>query len=125
MRENVPLALASNTGKSRSEMIIAPILIALRKYLNNQISLFSGIDFTVDSAQGLNGNCDFIISRSPELLIINAPVVTIVEAKKENINTGLGQCVAEMQQLNCLMNVRAITSRQFMELSPLELPRSF
>jgi hypothetical protein len=94
--ENVPLALASNTEKSRSEMIIAPILIAVRKYLNNQISLFSGIDFTVDSAQGLNGNCDFIISLSPELLILNAPVVTIVEAKKENINAGLGQCVAEM-----------------------------
>ncbi|MCL6752412.1 hypothetical protein KBT16_16150 [Nostoc sp. CCCryo 231-06] len=96
LRENVPLALASNTEKSRSEMIIAPILIAVRKYLNNQISLFSGIDFTVDSAQGLNGNCDFIIGRSPELLILNAPVVTIVEAKKENINAGLGQCVAEM-----------------------------
>lgn len=96
LRENVPLALASNTEKSRSEMIIAPILIAVRKYLNNQISLFSGIDFTVDLAQGLNGNCDFIISRSPELLILNAPVVTIVEAKKENINAGLGQCVAEM-----------------------------
>lgn len=77
-------------------MIIAPILIAVRKYLNNQTSLFSGIDFTVDSAQSLNGNCDFIISRSPELLILNAPVVTIVEAKKENINAGLGRCVAEM-----------------------------
>ncbi len=96
LRENVPLALASNTEKSRSEMIIAPILIAVRKYLNNEISFFSGIDFTVDSAQGLNGNCDFIISRSPELLILNAPVVTIVEPKKENINAGLGQCVAEM-----------------------------
>ena len=94
--ENVPLALASNTEKSRSEMIIAPILIAVRKYLNNQISLFSGIDFSVDTAQGLNGTCDFIISRSPELLIVNAPVLTIVEAKKENINAGLGQCVAEM-----------------------------
>ncbi|HYW18532.1 MAG TPA: hypothetical protein VE956_04320 [Nodularia sp. (in: cyanobacteria)] len=96
LQENIPLALASNTEKSRSEMIIAPILIAVRKYLNNQISLFSGIDFTVDPIQGLNGNCDFIISRSPELLIVNAPVITIVEAKKENINAGLGQCVAEM-----------------------------
>ncbi|BAY97846.1 hypothetical protein NIES37_17930 [Tolypothrix tenuis PCC 7101] len=96
LQENIPLALASNTEKSRSEMIIAPILIAIRKYLNNQISLFSGIDFTVESSQGLNGNCDFIISRSPELLIVNAPVVTIVEAKKENLNAGLGQCVAEM-----------------------------
>jgi hypothetical protein len=96
LRENLPLALASNTEKSRSEMIIAPILISVRKYLKNQISLFSGIEFTVDSEKGLNGNCDFIISRSPELLIVNAPVVTIVEAKKENINAGLGQCVAEM-----------------------------
>ncbi|AFZ28005.1 hypothetical protein Cylst_6032 [Cylindrospermum stagnale PCC 7417] len=96
LKENIILALASNTEKSRSEMIIAPILIAVRKYLNNQISLFSGIDFTVDSAQGLNGNCDFIISLSPELLIVNAPVITIVEAKKENINAGLGRCIAEM-----------------------------
>ncbi len=96
LRENLPLALASNTEKSRSEMIIAPILINFRNYLKNQISLFSGIDFTVDSEKGLNGNCDFIISRSPELLIVNAPIVTIVEAKKENINAGLGQCVAEM-----------------------------
>lgn len=96
LQENVPLALASNTEKSRSEMIIAPILIELRKQLQYQISLFSGIDFTVDSAQGLNGNCDFIISRSPELLIVTAPVITIVEAKRENINGGLGQCVAEM-----------------------------
>ncbi len=77
-------------------MILSPILIAVRKYLKNQVSLFSGIDFTVDSSQGLNGNCDFILSLSPELLILNAPVMTIVEAKKENINAGLGQCVAEM-----------------------------
>ncbi|MDH6062002.1 hypothetical protein NWP17_16435 [Chrysosporum bergii ANA360D] len=96
LQENIPLALASNSEKSRSEMIIAPIIIALRKYLNHKISLFSGIDFTIDTAQGLNGNCDFIISRSPELLIVNAPVVVIVEAKKENINAGLGECVAEM-----------------------------
>ncbi len=96
LKENVPLALASNTEKSRSEMIIAPILIELRKRLNYQISLFSGVDFTVDSERGLSGSCDFIISRSPELLLLNAPVITIVEAKKENLNAGLGQCIAEM-----------------------------
>lgn len=96
LRENVPLALASNTEKARSEMIIAPILIELRKQLNYQVSLFSGIDFTVDASLGLNGSCDFLISSSPELLILQAPVIAIVEAKKENINAGLGQCVAEM-----------------------------
>lgn len=93
---NVPLALASNTEKSRSEMIIAPILIELRKQLQQRISLFSGVEFNVDPAQGLNGSCDFLISRSPELLLVTAPVIVIVEAKKDNINAGLGQCVAEM-----------------------------
>ena len=92
----VPLAISSNTEKARSEMIIAPILVELRKQLNSEISFFSGIDFTIDPEKGLNGNCDFLISRSPELLILTAPVIIIVEAKKENINGGLGQCVAEM-----------------------------
>ncbi|NJL64846.1 MAG: hypothetical protein HC903_27330 [Methylacidiphilales bacterium] len=96
IEQNIPLATASNTEKARSEMIISPILIEVRKQQNNQISLFSGIDFSVDNERGLNGNCDFIISRSPELFILTAPVIIIVEAKKENINGGLGQCVAEM-----------------------------
>ncbi|NEO32158.1 MAG: hypothetical protein F6K36_17340 [Symploca sp. SIO3C6] len=93
---NIPLALASNTEKSRSEMIITPILIELRKQLEQSISLFSGVEFNVEPAQGLNGNCDFLISLSPELLLVTAPVVVIVEAKKENLNAGFGQCIAEM-----------------------------
>ncbi|NET60099.1 MAG: hypothetical protein F6K47_29325 [Symploca sp. SIO2E6] len=96
LRENLPLALASNTEKSRSEMIITPILIELRRQLQHQISFFSGIEFNINPARGLNGSCDFIISRSPELVILTAPVITIVEAKKENLNAGLGQCIAEM-----------------------------
>ncbi|MEG3851216.1 hypothetical protein QT971_30310 [Microcoleus sp. herbarium19] len=93
---NVPIALGSNTKKSRSELIIAPILVELRKQLNSQIALFSGIDFTVDSDKGLNGSCDFIICQSAQLLILKAPAIMLVEAKKENINAGLGQCIAEM-----------------------------
>ena len=40
--------------------------------------------------------CDFIISDSPEQLFLKAPVITIVEARNENIMGGLGQCLAEM-----------------------------
>jgi len=96
LENNIILALASNTEKARSEMLITPILIELRRLLDNQISFFSGISFNVDPSQGLNGNCDYIISRSPELLFLNTPVVTLVEAKKEDLNLGLGQCLAEM-----------------------------
>lgn len=93
---NVPLALVSNSEKARSEMIISPILLDLRRLLKERINLFSGIEFDVDSTKGLNGICDFIISNSSEILFISAPVITLVEAKKENITAGLGQCVAEM-----------------------------
>ncbi|UXE62661.1 MAG: hypothetical protein KA717_07960 [Woronichinia naegeliana WA131] len=77
-------------------MLITPILIELRRFLKYQISFFSGISFNIDPSQGLNGNCDYIISNSPELLILTAPIMTLVEAKKEDLNLGLGQCLAEM-----------------------------
>jgi hypothetical protein len=96
LQETVDLAVAINTEKARSEMIIAPVLLELRRQLKHQISLFSGVDFTVDFSQGLNGICDFIISKNPEQLFIRQPIVTIVEAKNENLNSGFGQCIAEM-----------------------------
>ena len=93
---NLPLALAINTEKSRSEMIIAPILLEIKRRANSQISLFSGNEFNIDKSQGLNGDFDFLISLSPEQIYIQAPVLAIVEAKKENLNLGLGQCGALM-----------------------------
>lgn len=96
LQENVPLARAINTEKARSELIIANILVEIRKILKHQISLFSGIEFNVDKEKGLNGFCDFIISLSQQQLILNYPIIAIVEAKNENIINGLGQCIAEM-----------------------------
>jgi hypothetical protein len=94
--ENVDLAVAINTEKARSEMIISPVLLEIRRKFKGQISLFSGVDFTVDVQQGLNGFCDFIISSSKEQLFIRAPVITLVETKNENLKSGLAQCIAEM-----------------------------
>jgi hypothetical protein len=96
LAEYVPLGLSSSTEKSRSEFIIAPVLAELRKLANYRISLFSGVNFTVEPENGLNGVCDFIISRSPEQLYITAPILIIIEAKNENINAGMGQCIAAM-----------------------------
>ena len=96
LADYIPLATAIATEKARSEFLIAPLLAEVRRQLNNQISLFSGSDFSVDLSLGLHGFCDFIISASPEQLMITAPVMTIVEAKRENIVGGLGQCIAAM-----------------------------
>ncbi|BAZ13332.1 hypothetical protein NIES4071_51710 [Calothrix sp. NIES-4071] len=96
LRFNSPIALAINSEKSRSEMVITPILLELKRLYPQKASLFSGRDFTVDVEKGLNGFCDYLISRSPEQLVITSPVIAIVEAKNENIESGLGQCMAEM-----------------------------
>ncbi|WP_333112369.1 hypothetical protein [Microcoleus sp. SVA1_B6] len=96
LQENISLALAINTEKARSELIVTPILVELRKQFKYQISFFSGKEFNVDLEKGLTGFCDFLISRSPEQLLIKAPVVALVEAKNDNIQAGLPQCMAEM-----------------------------
>jgi hypothetical protein len=96
LQEYVPLALAINTEKSRSEMMIAPLLIEFRRIVQHQVSLFSGLEFNVDTQQGLNGVCDFIVSHSTEQLYITAPIIMVVEAKNENMKAALPQCIAAM-----------------------------
>lgn len=96
LRENVPLAIAISSEKARSEFLIAPILSEVRRQLNYQISLFSGTEFNVDSSKGLSGFCDFVLSASKEQYFISVPILTVIEAKNENIIGGLGQCVAAM-----------------------------
>jgi hypothetical protein len=86
----------TGSEKARSEFIIAPILLELRYLKNNSVSIFSGEEFTVDRDLGLSGICDFLISRNGSELIIDAPVIALVEAKKGVLKDGWGQCVAEM-----------------------------
>ncbi|NET83458.1 MAG: hypothetical protein F6J94_16505 [Moorea sp. SIO1F2] len=96
LKENLPLANAINTEKARSELVIAPVLLEVRRLLDFQIGFFSGTEFNVDKGTGLNGYCDYILTASKEIYEIRTPVVTLVEAKNENIKGGLGQCIAEM-----------------------------
>ncbi len=95
LQENVPLALNISTEKARSEFIIAPVLLEVRRQLDHRISLFSGVEFNVNLEEGLRGVCDFLLSLSPLQLTIQAPVVMVVEAKNENVKQGISQCIAE------------------------------
>ena len=96
LARKLPLATAIGTEKAKSEMIVADVLVELREQLECRISLFSGIDFNVDPENGLTGVCDFVVSLSPRQFSLKAPVVVLVEAKNDNLEIGLGQCVAEM-----------------------------
>ncbi len=88
--------LASISEKSRSEFIVAPILFSSRDLSPIPLAIFSGQRLDVDPERGLVGECDFILSVAPPVLPLRAPIATIVEAKKNDIEAGLGQCVAQM-----------------------------
>lgn len=88
--------LALISEKARSEFIVAPILLSLRLLSHNRIAIYSGQRLDVDAARGLVGECDFILTDTPPLPIVQAPIVTILEAKKNDIENGLGQCAAQM-----------------------------
>ncbi len=96
LAEWAPAALAMNTEKARSEMIIAPILMEAVRLSDRRVNLFSGISFDVDRERGLNGACDFLLAKSPERFYLSHPVVAVVEAKREDITGGLGQCFAAL-----------------------------
>ncbi|MBV9386633.1 MAG: hypothetical protein JOZ78_09420 [Chroococcidiopsidaceae cyanobacterium CP_BM_ER_R8_30] len=96
LTKNLQLAITLNTEKARSELLICPLLLAVKEALSNNISLFSGEEFNVDTEAGLTGVCDYLFSCSPEQLFIKAPVAVIIEAKNEDLKGGLGQCIAAM-----------------------------
>jgi hypothetical protein len=95
LRRSIPIVSAASE-KARSEGIIYPVLLEVREILHEQVSLFSGRDFSVDATVGLNGIVDFLICRSSSILVPQAPAIMLVEAKKADIASGYGQCVAEM-----------------------------
>ncbi len=94
--KTLPLTKMVGSEKARSEFIIAPILVELRELSKNKISIFSGKEFNVDRELGLNGICDFLISKSSDQLTLNAPILALVEAKRGILEDGWGQCIAEM-----------------------------
>ncbi len=96
LKETVPWAIAVSSEKARSEGIINPVLLEVRRRLRGKISVFSGEEFTVQPEVDLTGDVDFLISRSPEQLFIKVPAVVLVATKTQDLKQALGECVAEM-----------------------------
>lgn len=90
------LQLALVSEKARSEFIVAPILLAVREAAGQSVAILSGQRLDVDADRKLVGECDFLLTRSEPVPRLRAPLMTVVEAKKNDIDGGLGQCVAQM-----------------------------
>jgi hypothetical protein len=82
--------------KARSEFIVTPILLAAKEISNDEFQIFSGQTLNVDANLGLTGECDFILSKTYPTPVLKSPIISLVEAKKNDIELGLGQCIAQM-----------------------------
>ncbi len=125
----LPIAEAARTEKAKSELLVSPILIEARRLADDRVQIFSGEEFNVDRSRGLNGFCDFLFSRSDNRLTIDAPVLMLVEAKRGELEIGLGQCVAEMvaaqiynqsQEQSVSIIYGCVTSGKFWQFLKLE-----
>lgn len=98
LKESLALArtLPVRSEKAKSELIVMPVLLDLLKRNNAFFTIYSGDTLTADKANGLTGECDFIIAKNTGSFDINTPILTIVEAKKNDVNIGIPQCAAQM-----------------------------
>jgi hypothetical protein len=88
--------LALISEKARSEFIVVPILLAARELSGDPFAIYSGHRLDVDPDRGLAGECDFILAIGPAVPLLHAPVMILVQAKKNDIEVGLGLCIAQM-----------------------------
>ncbi len=92
----LPLAVRSSSEKARSEFIIAPILLEMQRRWPGRLAIYSGEALNVDKKKGLVGECDFLLAKGTIAQVVTAPLVSVVEAKRQDLDWGLGQCVAQM-----------------------------
>ena len=93
---SLDFALSTPSEKAKSEFIIAPILLELGKRNHGRFGVHSGKGLNVLPEKGLNGECDFILTKGKITYTIQTPIFALVEGKKDDIEPGLGQCAAQM-----------------------------
>ena len=81
------------TEKSISEALIAPILMAVEEKFRDKITIFSGEPLITED---LSGVCDFLITKVPIAIAPRESYFVLVEAKRQDLFSGIPQCVAEM-----------------------------
>lgn len=82
--------------KSKAERVISPILTEVAKVYAEKVSFFSGEQINVKPEDDLSGECDFFFALQPPKLYIDAPIISLAEAKDEDMDWGIAQCAAQM-----------------------------
>ncbi|MCU0340786.1 MAG: hypothetical protein MUE30_12950 [Spirosomaceae bacterium] len=89
--------MALTTEKLLSEALVFPILQEIRLKNRDYVRLFSGETLKADIKRGLNGECDFILTKSPQIAL-TSPIISLTEAKNGEVSDldSLAQTTAQM-----------------------------
>ena len=82
--------------KNKSERIVSPILVEIAESYQNLVTLFSGEELDVNKDNDLSGECDFFFVLAPRKPYIETPIISLVEAKDEDMEWGTAQCAAQL-----------------------------
>lgn len=88
--------IALSNEKVKSERLISPVLAEIHLLHKHKISLFSDEELNVQVENDLNGACDFFFSLKPNAYLLEAPIISLTEAKNEDLDYGIAQCAAQM-----------------------------
>jgi hypothetical protein len=90
------MKMAVISEKSRSEWLVSPIMIEIKDKNARKMNILSGENLDVDKELSLTGECDFLFVRDPDTLTVESPIFCLVEAERNDLMGGLGQCIAQM-----------------------------
>ena len=82
--------------KTKSERVVSPILMEVSRNYVDRVSFFSGEDLNVRPEDDLSGECDFFFALHPPKPFIDAPIISLAEAKDEDMDWGIAQSAAQM-----------------------------
>ncbi len=98
--------------KARSEWIVVPILKELRTINSKFFTIYSGDTLVGDKEAGLQGECDFILSKDTKSYEISIPIFQIVEAKRNDLDEGIKQCSAQLVGARKFNEKKGITTEK-------------
>ena len=94
---SIAQSMGFKTEKERSERLVSPILSQIATNNNYEITIYSGHELNVDTKRGLKGKCDFLLAHGRKsIMLLEGPLFSIVEAKRENLEYGTAQCAAQL-----------------------------
>ncbi len=82
--------------KNKSERLVSPTLMEIALAYSDEITLFSGEEISINPVDDLAGPCDFFFALHPPKPYLDTPIISLVEAKDEDLDWGIAQCAAQV-----------------------------